>query len=103
MKASKLRDMTQDELRNQESQLEDQIFRLRFQVAASQAENPSKIRLLRKDLARVKTVLREMTGPIVRPGKAGAAASKGVAAETAAAPAPAPDGAPRRKATAKSK
>ena len=57
--AGKLRDMTVAELRSQEEQLADQIFRLRFQVAASQVENPARLHLLRKDLARVKTVLRE--------------------------------------------
>ena len=55
----KLRDMTDVELRQQEDQLADQIFRLRFQVAASQVENPARLHLLRKDLARVKTILRE--------------------------------------------
>ena len=57
--AVKLRDMTVAELRSQEEQLADQIFRLRFQVAASQVENPARLHMLRKDLARVKTVLRE--------------------------------------------
>ena len=57
--AVKLRDMTVPELRSQEEQLADQIFRLRFQVAASQVENPARLHMLRKDLARVKTVLRE--------------------------------------------
>jgi len=59
MKAAKLRDMTPDELRQQEEQLTDQIFRLRFQIAAGQAENPTRVHLLRKDLARIKTILRE--------------------------------------------
>ena len=59
MKAEKLRDMTVDELNLEETKLVDQIFRLRFQIAASQAENPAKVHLLRKDLARVKTVLRQ--------------------------------------------
>jgi large subunit ribosomal protein L29 len=59
MKASKLRDMTVDELNLQQIQLTDQVFRLRFQVAAGQVENPAKVHLLRKDLARVKTILRE--------------------------------------------
>ncbi len=62
MKTGKLRDMTVDELRMQESRLTDQIFRLRFQVAASQVENPARLHLLRKDLARVKTILREKSG-----------------------------------------
>jgi len=75
MKASKLRDMTNDELRLQETQLIDQIFRLRFQVAAGQAENPAKIKLLRKDLARVKTVLREKNGPALRGRRSRAAAA----------------------------
>ena len=59
MKASKLRDMTVDELKLQETQITDQVFRLRFQVAAGQLDNPSKVHVLRKDLARVKTVLRQ--------------------------------------------
>ena len=59
MKAEKLRDMTLVELNLEETKLADQIFRLRFQIAASQAENPAKVHLLRKDLARVKTVLRQ--------------------------------------------
>jgi large subunit ribosomal protein L29 len=59
MKASKLRDMTADELRLQETQLTDQVFRLRFQVAAGQVENPARVHELRKDLARVKTILRQ--------------------------------------------
>ena len=93
MKASKLRDMTTDELQRQETLLMDQIFRLRFQIAASQAENPARIRLLRKDLARVKTVLRQMTGPAL-PGRAARTADRAAAAtaapETAQAAAPAP-------------
>ncbi|MGH9868803.1 MAG: 50S ribosomal protein L29 [Candidatus Polarisedimenticolia bacterium] len=101
MKAAKLRDMTNDELRTQETQLADQIFRLRFQVAASQAENPSRIRLLRKDLARVKTVLREKIGPAVNGRRSRAAATAGKAAgaaQEAASAASAAAPAPRRKA-----
>ena len=59
MKPAKLRDMTSDELQVQEHQLTDRIFRLRFQIAANQVENPAQVHLLRKDLARVKTILRE--------------------------------------------
>ena len=59
MKPAALRDMTVDELKNQEALVTDQIFRLRFQIAASQAENPAKVHILRKDLARIKTVLRQ--------------------------------------------
>ena len=59
MRAEKLREMTKDELLLEESKLIEQIFRLRFQIAASQAENPARVHVLRKDLARVKTVLGE--------------------------------------------
>lgn len=59
MKPAKLRDMTSEELQVKEHQLTDRIFRLRFQIAANQVENPAQVHLLRKDLARVKTILRE--------------------------------------------
>lgn len=59
MKPAKLRDMTPEELRLQETQITDRIFRLRFQIAANQVENPAQVHVLRKDLARIKTVLRE--------------------------------------------
>ena len=61
MKAAKLRDMTMDELKLEESKLIEQIFRQRFQVAAGQAVNPARVHLLRKDLARVKTILGQRT------------------------------------------
>ena len=91
MKAGKLRDMTSDELKLEESKLVDQIFRLRFQIAASQAENPARVHLLRKDLARVKTILREKAGPLERaePRAAAPVAATGAPSEPAAPAAPA--------------
>jgi large subunit ribosomal protein L29 len=62
LKAATLRDKTVDELVQQEEALREQIFKLRFQKAAGQAENPQRISLVRKDLARVLTVLREKQG-----------------------------------------
>jgi len=59
VKARQLRDKSADELRQQETDLRDQIFKLRFQKATGQAENPQRIALVRKELARVLTVLRE--------------------------------------------
>jgi large subunit ribosomal protein L29 len=59
VKARILRDRTVDELRQQEGTLREQIFKLRFQKATGQAENPQRIALVRKELARVLTVLRE--------------------------------------------
>jgi large subunit ribosomal protein L29 len=65
VKASQLRDKTVDDLMVQEKTLREQIFKLRFQAATGQVENPGRVRLVRKELARVLTVLREKT-----PGKA---------------------------------
>lgn len=59
MKASQFRDMTDEELRDKESALADQLFTLRLQASTGQLERPAKVREARKDLARVLTVLRE--------------------------------------------
>jgi large subunit ribosomal protein L29 len=59
MKPSKYREQGVAELELEESKLKEQIFRLRFQFAIGQADNPMKLRLTRKDLARVKTILNE--------------------------------------------
>ena len=57
-KIEKYRDMSAAELETQERELSEQIFRLRFQVSTGQAEGLKKLRETRKDLARVKTLLR---------------------------------------------
>jgi large subunit ribosomal protein L29 len=62
VKAAQLRDKTVDDLLRQEDTLREQIFKLRFQKATGQTENPQKIWLVRKELARVLTVLREKGG-----------------------------------------
>jgi large subunit ribosomal protein L29 len=59
VKAEQLREKTVDELRQQEDTLREQLFKLRFQKATGQGENPQKIGFVRKDLARVLTVIRE--------------------------------------------
>lgn len=59
MKARAIRDMTVDELQEKEMELSRELFNLRFQLATSQLENPMRIPLTRKDLARVKTLLGE--------------------------------------------
>ena len=59
VKAKQLRDKSVQELQEQESTLREQVFKLRFQQATGQAESPQKIRLVRKELARVLTVIRE--------------------------------------------
>ena len=58
-KMEKYRNMNPNELENQERDLGEQIFRLRFQMSSGQAEGLKKLREAKKDLARVKTLLRE--------------------------------------------
>ncbi len=59
MKASELRDLTEEELRQKEEELADQLFALRLQKSIGQLEKPSRIRNARVELARVLTVMRE--------------------------------------------
>lgn len=59
MKASELRDMTMKELDNKLAELKSELFNLRFQLATGQLDNPMRIKVVRKDIARVKTVSRE--------------------------------------------
>jgi large subunit ribosomal protein L29 len=59
MKAEKVRNLTDEELRQQEGELNDQLFKLKFQLNMGQTESLKKIRGLRKDIARVKTIARE--------------------------------------------
>ena len=58
MKADKLRDMSEEELRTEEAKLVDELFKLRIQKATSQLENPQRLKTLRRGIARVKTVIR---------------------------------------------
>jgi len=55
----KIRNTTDAELKQQERDLADQLFRLKFQLAMGQSESLKKIRALRKDIARVKTIARQ--------------------------------------------
>ena len=59
MKVAEIRDLGVDELHTREKELDDQLFRLRIQKSMGQLEAPAKVRGIRKDLARVKTILRE--------------------------------------------
>jgi large subunit ribosomal protein L29 len=58
-KVAKLRDMTAEELKKEEKELVSQLFKLKFQLATGQIEKPQKIRIVRKEIARVKTLMRE--------------------------------------------
>jgi large subunit ribosomal protein L29 len=59
MKVEEIRELGVDELRTREKELDDQLFRLRIQKSMGQLEAPAKVRGIRKDLARIKTVLRQ--------------------------------------------
>jgi large subunit ribosomal protein L29 len=59
MKASKLRDLSKEDLTQEESELREQLFKLRFQAATGQLESASRRRSVRRDIARILTILRE--------------------------------------------
>ena len=58
MKPQELRDLTDDNLVAKERELREELFNLRFQLATGQVENPMRIRMVRKDIARAKTAAR---------------------------------------------
>lgn len=59
MKASELREKSVDELNNELANLKDELFRLRFQLAINQLENPMRIKAVKEDIARIMTILRD--------------------------------------------
>ena len=59
MKTNELRDKSNDELQTRERELSEQLFKLRFQRATGRMENPSKMRQVRREIARIKTLLNE--------------------------------------------
>jgi large subunit ribosomal protein L29 len=61
MKADKVRNYSDEELQHQEKDLADQLFKLKFQLNMGQSESLKKMRGLRKDIARVKTIQGERT------------------------------------------
>lgn len=60
MKASELRDMSVEELQTKLTELKEELFNLRFQLAVNQLGNSSRIGAVKKDIARISTVLRQM-------------------------------------------
>ncbi len=61
-RVSELRDLSNEELQAKAAELKKEMFNLRFQQAMGQIENPMRLRLLRKDIARAKTILKEKYG-----------------------------------------
>ena len=59
MKASDLKELTVDELQTKLTELKEELFNLRFQLAVNQLDNTSRIGAVKKDIARVSTVIRQ--------------------------------------------
>lgn len=59
MKAVEIRDLSLTEMNQKVSDLKEELFNLRFQLAVNQLENPQRIKVVKKDIARLKTVIRE--------------------------------------------
>ena len=59
MKAQKVRDLDETELRQQLREMDEQLFRLQFQMSMGQVEGLKKVRAMKKDRARIYTILRE--------------------------------------------
>ena len=60
MKASEIRKMSAQDLDKKLLELKDELFKLRFQQAINQLENPTRIRAVKKDIARIKTIQRDI-------------------------------------------
>jgi len=85
MDAEKIRNMTDAELQHQQGELNDQLFRLKFQLKMGQTESLKKIRGLRKDVARIQTIMRQKELAAGREtGNGRKAAASAAATETAA-------------------
>ncbi|MFO7635976.1 MAG: 50S ribosomal protein L29 [Clostridia bacterium] len=59
MKANEIRKLTGQELAKELNELKSELFKLRFQIATNQLENPMRLKEVKKNIARVKTILRE--------------------------------------------
>ena len=69
MKAQEIRDLSEKERQNKVTDLGQEIFNLRFQLATGKIENPSRLKSLRRDVARIKTIQREAMGDSTQPVK----------------------------------
>ncbi len=59
MKATEIRDLSLVEMNEKLADLKDELFKLRFQLAVNQLDNPMRIKAVKKDIARIKTIIRE--------------------------------------------
>jgi large subunit ribosomal protein L29 len=68
MRAEEIRELTVDDIKTRVAELEEERFRLRFRSATEPLENPLRLRTIRKDIARLKTVLTEKTNDAAATG-----------------------------------
>jgi large subunit ribosomal protein L29 len=61
MKIQEIKELSADELRTKEVELRDQLFKLRFQKSLGQLESPMKVKNVKRDIARIKTLLKALT------------------------------------------
>ena len=59
MKANEIRKMSSEDLKNKVNELKNELFNLRFRLATGQLDNPSSIKSVKRDIAKVKTIIRE--------------------------------------------
>lgn len=69
MKAQEIRDLSEKERQEKAADLSREIFNLRFQLATGKIENPSRLKSLRRDIARIKTIQREAGKGLSRPAE----------------------------------
>ena len=81
MDVEKLRNLTDAELLHQQQELNDQLFRLKFQLKMGQTESLNKLRGLRQDVARIKTIMREKELGLTNGAKSSAAPAETAPAE----------------------
>jgi large subunit ribosomal protein L29 len=62
VKAEEIRDLSEQEIRERIAEIQEELFRLRFRAATAELENPMLLRTLRRDVARLQTVLRQREG-----------------------------------------
>jgi large subunit ribosomal protein L29 len=61
MKAQDIRNLSEKEATEKMKELQEEMFNLKFQLATGKIENPSRLRFLRRDIARIRTILQEKT------------------------------------------
>jgi len=66
MKAKEIRELTPEEMTKKIDQCEEELFNLRFQAKMGQLANPLQLRLIRKDIARINTILKEKNVPATK-------------------------------------